>query len=236
VDAIAADRSLPEGEPRKSVDFRRLGFERGRLRCRQKHRQGLHPRKAARRTYSAGYFGESSARSPQLHGFALSEPAASDGEQSVLGTLLPTDSDKRCRNGVAGSPRQIEVYSRTSEGWGRSRSLFEGEPRKSVDFCRLRFRAPAAPMSSHRQGFWRKQRKKSPIAWPCAVGAAPFGWEQSVPGTPFRRTATTIQERVAVSRQQTEVYAPDPENYGAGPSLMPEGGCRKSVDFRRLSA
>jgi hypothetical protein len=136
----------------------------------------------------------------------------------VLGTLLPTDSDKRCRNGVAGSPRQIEVYSRTSGGWGRSRSLFEGEPRKSVDFCRLRFRAPAAPISSHRQGFWRKQRKKSPIAWPCAVGAAPFGWEQSVPGTPFRRTATTIQECVAVSRQQTEVYAPDPENYGAGPS------------------
>jgi hypothetical protein len=31
-------------------------------------------------------------------------------------------------------------------------------------------------MSSHRQGFWRKQRKKSPIAWLCAVGAAPFGW------------------------------------------------------------
>jgi hypothetical protein len=58
-------------------------------------------------------FWRSSARSPQFHGVALSEAAASDREQSVLGTLLPTNNDKRCRNGVAGSRRQIEVYSRT---------------------------------------------------------------------------------------------------------------------------
>jgi hypothetical protein len=48
-DRGAGHLSLPEGEPRKSVDFRRLGFEQGRrLRCRQRHRRGLRPRKVTR--------------------------------------------------------------------------------------------------------------------------------------------------------------------------------------------
>ena len=89
-------------------------FEQGRLRSRQRHRQGLRPRKAARRACPARHFGETSARSPQLHDFALSEPAASDGEQSVLGPSFRPTADKRdAGKGVAGSRRQIEVDSRT---------------------------------------------------------------------------------------------------------------------------
>jgi hypothetical protein len=53
------------------------------------------------------------------------------------GTLLPTNSDKRCRNGVAGSPRQIEVYSRTPRSVGPVPLMPEGGRRKSVDFRRL---------------------------------------------------------------------------------------------------
>ena len=105
-------------------------YRAGAARYRQRHRQGLRPRKAARRACTACYFGESTARSPQFHGVALSEAAASDREQSVLGTLLPTNNDKRCRNGVAGSRRQIEVDSRTPRTVGRVPSHARRRPSK----------------------------------------------------------------------------------------------------------
>jgi hypothetical protein len=140
-----------------------------------------------------------------MHGAALSGLAVSDEEQSV--PAPPKNIDKRCRNEVAVSPGQTEVYAPAQKTMGRVLSLPEGARRKSV-----RLRSPqvwkvAALMSSwHSAGGYitekqhaecaqraalEKARKKSPRAWRCAVRAGRFGWEQSVPGTPFRRTPTS---------------------------------------------
>jgi hypothetical protein len=75
-----------------------------------------------------------------------------------------------------------------------------------------RFRAGAAPMSSEASAglaspksstpsvlcalFWRKQRKKSPIAWLCAVGTGRFGWGAIRTGNPpSDKQRQAMQER-----------------------------------------
>jgi hypothetical protein len=68
------------------------------------------------------FFGKSSARSRQVHGAVLSELAVSDGSNPYR-EPLPTNTDKRCRNGVAvPQGKQTSTLDADDHGTGRGPS------------------------------------------------------------------------------------------------------------------
>jgi hypothetical protein len=61
--------------------------------------------------------------------------------------------------------------------------------------------------------FWRKQRKKSPIAWLCAVGTGRFGWGAIRAGNPPSDEQRQAMQ-VSSSPRQIEVYSRTPRSVG----------------------